>query len=146
MLSLTQSLTALEESSFFLLGFRGFALWWTCQAHSGLVYYWGGGLLLPVYLLWLYRTRWFLWMEKPVRGYLGQHVNINIGLKYILKSKNACKYFSGLGPNKHGKGSYNILYVNKPLVVLGRTIHLSVFLKGTPGDHLLLYYCQQCHR
>lgn len=85
-------------------------------------------------------------MEKPVRGYLGQHVNINIGLKYILKSKNACKYFSGLGPNKHGKGSYNILYVNKPLVVLGRTIHLSVFLKGTPGDHLLLYYCQQCHR
>lgn len=32
MLSLTQSLTALEESSFF--SFIGFTLWWAWQAHT----------------------------------------------------------------------------------------------------------------
>lgn len=92
---------------------------------------------MPMYLLWICRTCLFLWMEKAVRGYLGQHLNINLGLKYILKGKNACKYFSESGPNKHRRGSYNSLYVNKLLVVvLSRMIHLSVFLKGNPSDHL----------
>lgn len=63
-------------------------------------------------------------MEKTGRGYLGQRLNINLGLKYMLKGKNACKYFSELGPNKRGKGSYNSLYINKLLViVLSRMIH-----------------------
>lgn len=47
----------------------------------------------------------------------------------MLKDKNACKYFSGLGPNKRGKGSYSSLYINKLLVVLSRMIHLPVFLR-----------------
>lgn len=69
-------------------------------------------------------------MEKPVRCYLGQHLNLE--LKYTLKDKNACKYFSGLGPKKCGKGSYSSLYINKLLVVLSRMIHLPVFLRGKP--------------
>lgn len=84
-------------------------------------------VVLPMYLLWICRTCLFLRMEKPVRCYLGQHLNLE--LKYILKDKNACKYFSGLGPNKRGKGSYSSLYINKLLVVLSRMIHLSVFLR-----------------
>lgn len=74
-------------------------------------------------------------MEKPVRCYLGQHLNLE--LKYTLKDKNACKYFSGLGPKKCGKGSYSSLYINKLLVVLSRMIHLPVFLRGNPSEHLL---------
>lgn len=57
--------------------------------------YWLGGLLLPMYLLWICRTCLFLWMGKTVRGYLGQH--LNLGLKYMLKDKNACKYLSESG-------------------------------------------------
>lgn len=94
MLSLTQSLTALEENTFFLsLGLLSGEL-------DKLTLM---GVLLPMYLLWICRTCLFQWMEKTVRYYLGQHLNLE--LKYMLKDKNACKYFSGLGPNKHGKGS-----------------------------------------
>lgn len=75
-------------------------------------------------------------MEKTVRGYLGQHLNASLGLKYMLKGKNACKYFSESGPNKRGTGSYDSLRVNKSLVVvLSRMIHSSVFFKGDPSDH-----------
>lgn len=81
--------------------------------------------------------------KKTVRCCLGQHLNSEF--KYMLKDKNACKYFSGLGPNKHGKGSYSSLCVNKPLVVLSRMIHLPVFLRGNPSDHLL-DWCWQCQR
>lgn len=56
--------------------------------------YWLGGLLLPMYLLWICRTCLFLWMGKTVRGYLG---HLNLGLKYMLKDKNACKYLSESG-------------------------------------------------
>lgn len=55
----------------------------------------------------------------------------------MLKDKNACKYFCGLGPNKHGKGSYSSLYINKLLVVLSRMIHLPVFFRGNSSGHLL---------
>lgn len=126
MLSLTQSLTALEESSFFL------SLGLLCGGLDKLTLM---RVVLPMYLLWICRTRLFLRMEKPVRCYLGQHLNLE--LKYMLKDKNACKYFSGLGPNKRGKGSYSSLYINKLLVVLSRMIHLPVFLRGNPSDHLL---------
>lgn len=126
MLSLTQSLTALEESSFFL------SLGLLCGGLDKLTLM---RVVLLMYLLWICRTCLFLRMEKPVRCYLGQHLNLE--LKYILKDKNACKYFSGLGPNKRGKGSYSSLYINKLLVVLSRMIHLPVFLRGNPSDHLL---------
>lgn len=93
MLSLTQSLTALEDSSFLSLGLL-------CGELDKLTL---REVVLPMYLLWICRTCLFLQMEKPVRCYLGQHLNLE--LKYTLQDKNACKYFSGLGPNKHGKGS-----------------------------------------
>lgn len=134
MLSLTQSLTALDESSFFL------SLGLVCDELGKLTLM---GVVLPMYLLWICRTCLFLRMEKTVRCYLGQHLNLE--LKYMLKDKNACKYFSGLGPNKHGKGSYSSLYVNKLLVVLSRMIHLPVFLRGNPSNHLL-DWCWQCQR
>lgn len=71
-----------------------------------------------------------------MRGYLGQHLNASLGLKYMLKGKNACKYFSESGPNKRGTGSYDSLCVNKSLVVvLSRMIHSSVFFTGDPSDH-----------
>lgn len=53
---------------------------------------WLGGLLLLVYLLWIYAGCVYSCRWKTVRGYLGQHLNINLGLKYMLKGKNACKY------------------------------------------------------
>lgn len=69
MLSLTQSLTALEESSFFLL------LGLICDELDKLTLM---GVVLPMYLLWTCRTRLFLWMEKTVRCYLGQHFKFRI--------------------------------------------------------------------
>lgn len=71
MLSLTQSLTALEESSFFL--FLGLV----CDELDKLMLM---GVVLPMYLLWVCRTRLFLRMEKTVRCYLGQHFKFRIQL------------------------------------------------------------------
>lgn len=58
MLSLTQSLTALEESSFFL------SLGLVCDEFDKLT---PMGVVLPIYLLWICRTCLFLRMEKTVR-------------------------------------------------------------------------------
>lgn len=58
MLSLTQSLTALEESSFFL------SLGLVCDEFDKLTLM---GVVLPIYLLWICRTCLFLRMEKTVR-------------------------------------------------------------------------------
>lgn len=58
MLSLTQCLTALEESSFFL------SLGLVCDEFDKLTLM---GVVLPIYLLWICRTCLFLRMEKTVR-------------------------------------------------------------------------------
>lgn len=107
-----------------LFSFVGFGLWWAWQAHAE----WGLCCLCICcgYAGHVYSYRW----KKTLRCYLGQHLNLE--LKYMLKDKSSCKYFSGLGPNKHGKGSYSSLYVNKLLVVLSRMIHLPIFFKRKP--------------